>query len=139
VIGSCADTVCRPLRAWLERVAQHNTLTQKQALAAQGWASEPAVSALVSGFREACLRDLRAAVARLKLYLEEERTVAVLVKHMQERIVDEYAEFRRVVWSEYSGTVRSELNNEETLRMLLQEACGADAESATEAGTSATT
>ncbi|GJE92841.1 Sec34 domain-containing protein [Phanerochaete sordida] len=137
VIASCADTVCMALRVWLERVSQHNAQPQKQPLAAQAWASEPAVSALVSGFREACLRDLRAAVTRLKLYLEEDRTVAVLVKHVQERIVDEYAEFRRVIWSEYSGPVRSEVSNEEVLRALLQEACGSDIEAAVEAGTSA--
>lgn len=136
VIASCADTVCKPLRFWLERVSQHNASPQKQALTSQTWASEAAVSALIGEFKEACLRDLRSAVARLKLYLEEDRTVAVLVKHVQERIVDEYAEFRRVVWSEYSGPVRSEVNNEEALRTLLQEACGSDAENTAEAGTS---
>ncbi|EKM54776.1 uncharacterized protein PHACADRAFT_197206 [Phanerochaete carnosa HHB-10118-sp] len=136
VITSCADTVCRSLRVWLERVSQHNALPQKQPLTAQAWAAEAAVSALVSGFREACLRDLRAAVARLKLYLEEDRTVAVLMKHVQERIVDEYAEFRRLVWSEYDGPVRSEVSNEEPLRALLQEACGSDTETAVEAGAS---
>lgn len=133
VIASCADTVCRPLRFWLERVAQHNAAPQKQPLATQPWASEAAASALITGFREACLRDLRAAVARLKLYLEEDRTVAVLVKHVQERIVDEYAEFRRVVWMEYEGPVRSEVLNEEALRTLMQEACGGDTTDAPQA------
>ena len=136
VIASCADTVCKPLRFWLERVAQHNALPQHPPLAAQGWASDAAVSALLTGFREACLRDLRAAVARLKLYLEEERTVAVLVKHVQERVVDEYAEFRRVVWAEYDGPVRGEVSNEESLRALLQEACDADSDASTPAGAS---
>ncbi|KIP09466.1 hypothetical protein PHLGIDRAFT_67633 [Phlebiopsis gigantea 11061_1 CR5-6] len=136
VITACADAVCTPLRVWLERVAQHHALPQGPPLMSQPWAADAAVTALVAGFREACLRDLRAAVTRLRLYLEEDRTVAVLVKHVQERIVDEYAEFRRVVWSEYQGPVRSEVHNEEVLRTLLQDACGVEAEVRAEAGTS---
>ena len=139
MITACADAVCTPLRVWLERVAQHHVLPQGPPLTSQPWAADTAVAALVAGFREACLRDLRAAVTRLRLYLEEDRTVAVLVKHVQERIVDEYAEFRRVVWSEYEGPVRSEVSNEEVLRTLLQEACGVEAEVRPEAGTSTAT
>lgn len=137
VISSCADAVCRPLRVWLERVAQHGAAPNAQPLASQAWASETAVSALVAGFRDACLRDLRASVARLRLYLEEDRTVAVLVKHAQERIVDEYAELRRVVWSEYEGSVRGEVSSEEKLRALLDDACGAgDGDDSARVGTS---
>lgn len=74
-------------------------------------------------------------MTRLKLYLEEDRTVAVLVRHVQDRIVDEYAEFRRVVWSEYDGPVRNEVNSEGVLRTLLQDACGMEQ---AEAGASTT-
>lgn len=105
----------------------------------QSWASDAAISALVTGFKEACLRDLRPAVTRLKLYLEEDRTVAVLVKHIQERIIDEYAEFRRVVWNECQGPVRGEVHNEGVLRTLLQDACGVEPEIQAEAGTSTRT
>lgn len=139
MISSCADTVGKPLRVWLERVSQHKASPQKQSLTAQTWASDTAVSALTTEFKDACLRDLRSAVARLKLYLEEDRTVAVLVKHIQERIVDEYAEFRRVVWNEYEGPVRGEVSNEGVLRTLLQDACGVESEIQAEAGASTRT
>ncbi|KAF7790075.1 hypothetical protein EIP86_001025 [Pleurotus ostreatoroseus] len=123
VIASCADAVCRPLRAWLERVAQYHAAGPQEPLAAQDWASPAAATGLLAGFREACHRDLRAAVARLGLYLEDDRTVSVLVKHAQERIVDEYGEFRRVVWGEYGEKVSGMVSGDEELRALLREVC----------------
>lgn len=140
VIASCADAVCRPIRAWLERVAQFRgdaaaggagakdggVGTAAEPLAAQPWASRPAAAALVVAFNEACHRDLRSAVARLKLYLEDERTVNVLVKHAQERIVDEYAEFRALVWGTYGEQMKGEVLSEDALRALLLVVCGED-------------
>ena len=63
-------------------------------------------------------------MTRLRLYLEDDRTVSVLVKHAQERIVDEYADFMVVVRSEYGEQLSGELATEEGLRALLQEVCG---------------
>lgn len=126
--------MCRPIRAWLERVAQFRAdasalpagAKEPEPLAAQSWASRPAAAALVVAFNEACHRDLRSAVARLKLYLEDERTVNVLVKHAQERIVDDYGEFRALVWNTYDDQLRREVLGEDALRALLLVVCGED-------------
>ena len=139
VIAACADAVCRPIRAWLERVAQFRadssappgakepeSQPQPQTLAAQPWAPQPAAAALIVASNEACHRDLRSAVARLKLYLEDERTVNVLVKHAQERIVDEYGEFRALVWNSYDEQLKREVLGEDALRALLLVVCGED-------------
>ena len=80
---------------------------------------------MLSEFSVACHRDLRAAVAKLGLYLEDDRTVAVLVKHTQERIVEEYMDFRRAVWSTAVGTdAETGIMNEESVRASLNEVCG---------------
>jgi conserved oligomeric Golgi complex subunit 3 len=51
--------------------------------------------------------------------------VAVLVKHTQERIIDEYAEFRRAVWSTAVGTeAQTGVMSEQDVRDLLNEVCG---------------
>ena len=50
----------------------------------------------------------------------------MLVKHAQERIVDEYGEFRTVVWREYGEELSGQVSNEEALRSLLVEVCGED-------------
>ncbi|KAI0309583.1 hypothetical protein OF83DRAFT_1179458 [Amylostereum chailletii] len=42
--------------------------------------------ALAAAFRDACARDLRAGVARLRLYVEEERTADVLLAHVRARV-----------------------------------------------------
>lgn len=123
VITACADSVCKPLRSWLtDRVS------------ATGGApvappSSPPPQEVVSAFTEACHRDLRAAVMKMRLYLEDDRTVAVLVKHAQERIVDEYLEFRREVWSATVGTeAQSGILSEDAVRSLLVDVCGSSDE-----------
>lgn len=120
VISFCADTVCKPLRAWQnERISPPGS--------SQPSAPPPTIQPqqVLSEFTVACHRDLRAAVAKLGLYLEDDRTVAVLVKHTQERIVDEYMEFRRAVWSTAVGTeAQTGIMNEDSVRALLSEVCG---------------
>jgi hypothetical protein len=57
------------------------------------------------------------------LYLEDDRTVGVLVGHVMDRIVDEYAAFREVVWNMYMGALRDVLFNTPTLRENLRAVC----------------
>lgn len=51
-----------------------------------------------------CHRDLRASVARMRLYLEDDRTVLVLLSHVQEKIVDEYVDFKQAVSERSKGS-----------------------------------
>ncbi|KAI0694271.1 Sec34-domain-containing protein [Cytidiella melzeri] len=120
VIAFCANSVCKPLRTWLEqRMASSVPIAVSQPVPS----SQP--QQVLSEFTVACHRDLRAAVAKISLYLEDDRTVAVLVKHTQERIIDEYMEFRRAIWSTAVGTdAQTGVMNEEALRVLLDEVCG---------------
>jgi len=70
----------------------------------QEWPQPSAAADLDIGFRRTCETDLRAAIGRLKLYLEEERTVRVLAEHIVERLMDAYVGFAEVVRRLYSGT-----------------------------------
>jgi hypothetical protein len=74
-------------------------------------------------FYLACERDLRADVARLRLFLEDDRTVGVLVGHVMDRIVDDYANFREVVWNMYMGALRDVLFSTLALRENLKAIC----------------
>jgi hypothetical protein len=76
-------------------------------------------------FRETCERDLRSDVNRLRLYLEDQRTVHVLLEHIQERVVEVYAGYRDLVMtmggpSNFGVGVLSVT----MLRELLKEVCG---------------
>ncbi|KAH9993581.1 Sec34-like family-domain-containing protein [Russula vinacea] len=55
-------------------------------------AAEAAV--LDETFRAACASDLRASLARVRLYVSDARTAAVLVQHAVDRIEDAYGAFR---------------------------------------------
>lgn len=82
--------------------------------------------ALDAEFRRACETDLRAAVVRLRLYLEDDRTVRVLVEHVQDRAMEAYARFREVVGRVYPpgpGALRESVMGVGELRVLLGEVC----------------
>lgn len=59
----------------------------------------------------------------MRLYLEDDRTVSVLLGHAMDRIVDEYAEFREVVWGMYEGNLRDVVFSASGLREKLQLIC----------------
>lgn len=59
----------------------------------------------------------------MRLYLEDDRTVSVLLGHAMDRIVDEYTEFREVVWGMYEGKLRDVLFSVGGLREKLQLIC----------------
>ncbi|KAI0088101.1 Sec34-domain-containing protein [Irpex rosettiformis] len=120
VINFCADSVCKPLRTW-----QNERITSSGTPSSTNSAPLAPPHQVLSEFSVACHRDLRVAVAKLGLYLEDDRTVAVLVKHTQERIVDEYMEFRRAVWGAAVGKeAQTGIMNEDAVRALLSEVCG---------------
>ncbi|KAI0784704.1 Sec34-like family-domain-containing protein [Abortiporus biennis] len=114
VIASCSDGVCKPLRSFLASTPV-GTTTNTQTLASS-------VSSVFNAFQESIQRDLHSSVTRLRLYLEDDRTVGVLVKHVQDRILDEYVEFREVVTKVGSGQIGN-IADEESISMLLQSVC----------------
>lgn len=69
-----------------------------------------------------CHRDLRASVARMRLYLEDDRTVLVLLSHVQEKIVDEYVDFRQAVSERSKGSEGSLMSIQE-LKNFLKTIC----------------
>lgn len=60
-------------------------------------------------------------MTRLELYLEDERTVSVLLKHVQDRILDEYREFREVALEAhgFGSSIRSEIGDDETVKLMV--------------------
>ena len=125
MIASSAEPVCNPLRAWLQRVASFRAApgSQKQSLDSQPWATQEGIAAALTAFQEACHRDLHGHVARLRLYLEDDRTVSVLLRHVQDRIVDEYMEFKMTIMKELGTGVRTEIVSEEAVQLLLRDVC----------------
>jgi conserved oligomeric Golgi complex subunit 3 len=101
----------------------YNQQKPEAPLISQEWATQAKAEELETNFRLACERDLRSSVIRMKLYLEDERTVGVLVAHAQDRIVDEYLSFVEVVGTLYSGDMRAKFLSSEDLKALLWRVC----------------
>ncbi|KAF8882705.1 Sec34-like family-domain-containing protein [Infundibulicybe gibba] len=125
VIDHCASTITQPLIAWTARVRDYAPPKDAPTapLVTQPWAQQSAAEELDANFRQACQDTLRINVNSLRLYLEDSRTVEVLVTHIRERIVDEYAAFRDVVWGMYAGAMRETVLPLDTLRELLEAEC----------------
>ena len=128
IIFLCSESICSPLRTWVDRIrTQHSahdaTLQSPKPSISQEAFSQSAASNLQEEFYLSCERDLRSNVARMRLYLEDDRTVSVLLGHAMDRIVDEYAEFREVVWGMYEGKLRDVLFSVGGLREKLQLIC----------------
>ncbi|KAF9227177.1 Sec34-domain-containing protein [Gyrodon lividus] len=133
LIMLCAKAPCDPLREWVDRVRAFSTsrgaspLTNEPGLVPplteQDWARQSAAEDLHAKFLESCERDLRAAVTKLRLYLENNRTVSVLVTHVKEAVVDGYMGYRDAVWNMYAGALKGILLSEERLKERLSSIC----------------
>jgi len=128
IIAICSRTVCEPLEVWTgETRAQSSTkqteIPSSSTPALKNWVSE--VDDLNLRFREACERNLRSDVNRLRLYLEDQRTVHVLLDHVQERVMHVYAGYRDLVMM-MGGSSKSgqDVLSVTLLRELLKEVCG---------------
>ncbi|KAF9466887.1 Sec34-like family-domain-containing protein [Collybia nuda] len=144
VISFCANPICEPLRTWTDRVYAHESKHNARAggsmnvgvsasvynenevlpLVSQEWSQQAVAEDLDRKFREACEGELQANVTRLRLYLEDNRTVGVLVDHVQDRLMDEYGAFRDLVSNMYAGVLREVVLTPSELRAVLMRACG---------------
>ncbi|KAK0197162.1 Sec34-like family-domain-containing protein [Armillaria mellea] len=124
-ISECADSLIAPLHEWVDPAWRIKD-TAGAPLTTQEWASQAAAEELNDKFRAACERDLRANVLRLKLYLEDDRTVKVLIRPVQDQVVEEYDSFRDVAWNMYAGALRRNLMSSADLRGMLEGICDGD-------------
>ena len=92
---------------------------------------------LDDAFRTACARDLRACLARIRLYVPDGRTASVLVQHARGRVEDAYSAFRlaaRQVGARAGAGQDGLLLDDPSLERMLEEVCGSDTDVG-EAGT----
>ncbi|KAG1812095.1 Sec34-like family-domain-containing protein [Suillus subaureus] len=130
VISFCAKLPCEPLQEWVDRVRAFNDArvaflpgSQAPLLTEQEWAKQAIAENLHQVFVEACERDLRSFVTKLRLYLEDDRTVSVLVTHIEEAIIDDYLKFQNVVWNMYAGAMKTVVFSQDCLRDYLKSIC----------------
>jgi hypothetical protein len=113
VIAACADPICDPLEKWVAAF-DINTNASKPSTSLPPTSAAPPPPATATEipnlkalkdqaptihlqFLEALQRDLRSGVARVRLYLEDERTVRVLLEHVVERVSQAYERWGEVM------------------------------------------
>lgn len=132
IILQCSEPLCEPLRSWLDRVREQGSAHRgaegdQIPITVPDWAQQSAAVDLERNFRGACEQNLRISVTRMHLYLEDDRTVGVLVHHIQEIILGGYSEFRDVIWNMYDGAMRETVLSSTGLRDMLREICDENA------------
>lgn len=115
IITECSASISAPLRLWTQRTQSHDNHVAHTT-------EDRDVVKLDEEFRLSCHRDLLSNAIRLRLYLDE-RTAAVLLQHVQDRIVDEYMAFREMALSLNSGEIAENLLSAIALRALLRSVC----------------
>ncbi|KAG6840935.1 hypothetical protein C0991_003193 [Blastosporella zonata] len=87
VINLCTDPITQPLHDW--------AISPTSIANAESPSAKPSARDVVSAFERACTTELRANAGRLRLYLEDSRTVTarVLLEHVRERVGDAYQAF----------------------------------------------
>ena len=85
----------------------------------------PTPSATVTGntatFKQTCEKEVRRLVEKLRLYLDDPKTVAILVAPMQANIVRRYEEHRNALESQGRAGVDGDMLSSAELRQLLRE------------------
>ena len=63
---------------------------------------------------------------RLRLYVEDERTVDVLLTHVQDRVVDDWLDFGALVAGFYGGALRGRVPSSAFVRERVARGCRED-------------
>ncbi|TDL25953.1 Sec34-domain-containing protein [Rickenella mellea] len=111
VISDCAETATQVLRNLAHTVGQ--------ARSRENLPSRDAVVEADKAFRLSLQQELPRAAIRLRLYLEDSGTIAVLLTHIQDRIVEDYSAFSEAIRSAYELDLVVTLLSINDLRTIL--------------------
>ncbi|GLB40619.1 putative sec34-like family protein [Lyophyllum shimeji] len=124
VINLCTEPITQPLHDWTVAPPTPNTAaTHSTATSTPAPKPKPPAGEIATSFERACRTDLRANVGRVRLYLEDARTVTarVLLDHVRERIGDAYETFWEAAGS--GKVVGEEIMSVPVVRRMLIDVC----------------
>ncbi|KAI5452425.1 Golgi transport complex subunit 3 [Naganishia albida] len=120
----CRDRATENIRAFTDRAVRYvsakRSSTTAPDLSSQAWATSDTVKAIAARFEQGCQETVGSWISNLKLYLQDEATVRVLLPPLQTHILDVYKPFYDLVRSEYEPSIASALISPPTLVALLR-------------------
>lgn len=138
MIKTAADAVSGSTRSWAERLRMvysldneplpqgKDDLPRMNYSLERHWSGADAAVGIINDIPYTLERQTNEVVVRLQLYIEDERTVEVLVKHIQELIVDNWMYWRETTWNLYNGEIRDKIPTEEMFREHVVNGCRED-------------
>jgi conserved oligomeric Golgi complex subunit 3 len=110
LISRCADAASQPVRTFIDRCAVFrasresaisDTSPTSFSLPKQDFATPTNVMQVDKDFRASCNKEMTAWLARLQIYLEDSKTVSILVAPLKAKVVQSYGSFRDLVGTEF--------------------------------------
>jgi len=120
LIAQCAADATAPAKAFLDRCTLHLSSGRSGDLATQPWATSDKVLEVQEAVKAATEKKVPEWIDNLKLYLQDEATVKVLIPPLQTTLLDSYKTFYDLVRSEYDITTSSALTTPAALHAVLK-------------------
>lgn len=111
LIAHAVSAATAPLTQFMEKAEAYlaTASAEKSELGQQEWATPAAVETTTEEFRKSALEELERWTSQLRLYLQDEETVRVLLPPAQAGIVEHYAQFHDLVRRHYDFGTASKL------------------------------
>ena len=91
-------------------------LSRLESVTEPSWAAVDVIQSFINRMNFDVERDIHRVAMNLRLYIEDERTVDVLLKHIQDRVVDDWMDFSDLLSKVHHGTMRSKAPTAEYVR-----------------------
>jgi len=109
LIAETSGRICSDLNNFLNRCGKFLANPVAKDLPSQEWADNDTVAEMGQRFHENAKTVLDQVFAKMKIYLDDERAIDVLLPPIQDLVVDAYSGFYNLVLSEYDLDVSSKV------------------------------
>ncbi|KAI5477958.1 Golgi complex component Cog3 [Pseudohyphozyma bogoriensis] len=109
LISDSSATIALPIRAFLDKCTTYLSSPTGKDLPSQLWATSEAVIKLHEEFQATLEAQAGEVVGKLKVYLNDRKTIGVLLPPLLEEIVDTYSTYYNLIRSEYDFATSSSL------------------------------
>ncbi|KAK4049565.1 Golgi transport complex subunit 3 [Microbotryomycetes sp. JL201] len=127
LIADTSSQIAQDVKQFLDKCSTFLSSPNGQELSAQPWATPDKVLELYERFQDIFKKQVRETVDKLWLYLNDEKTVGVLLPPLLEEIVETYSTFFNLIRSEYSFDTSTSLAQPSSIKEALEQASCATA------------
>lgn len=126
LISDCVAAATLPIKSFMERSSAPldnigNSSRARQASTVQDTTTSKQAMEVNQEFKAVCEREVRQWAERVRLFLDDERTVAALCSPLERHIVETYALFRGLLAGRYGAELLEQAYTEHGLLNTLRQ------------------